>query len=114
LKVFYGVKADAGVEEHPSITEAKIRDVIKHLLQISRDVSISKVRQEELFLYFCSLQTLQTSGYLKLGLCKANDKYRVLVSLQTGQTKFRIPVPARIQPLIVFAIGKDLLGVYWP
>jgi hypothetical protein len=43
-KVFYGVKSDAGVEEHPSITEAKVREVIKHLLQISRDVPILKVR----------------------------------------------------------------------
>ncbi len=46
LQVFYGVKADAGVEEHPSITETKIREVIKHLLQISREVPIVKVRQE--------------------------------------------------------------------
>jgi len=44
LQVFYGVKADAGVEEHPAITEIKVREVIKHLLQISREVPIVKVR----------------------------------------------------------------------
>ena len=43
--MFYGVKADAGVEEHPSVTESKIRDVIKSNLQISRDVPIIKVRR---------------------------------------------------------------------
>jgi hypothetical protein len=43
--VFYGVKSDVGVEEHPSVTESKIRDVIRHNLQISREVPIIKVRR---------------------------------------------------------------------
>lgn len=32
--VFYGVKSDAGTEEHPSVTEAKIREIIKKNLQV--------------------------------------------------------------------------------
>ncbi len=39
------MKADAGVEEHPSVTEAKIRDVIRQNLQMSREVPIIKVRR---------------------------------------------------------------------
>ena len=33
--VFYGVKSDAGgAEEQPAVTEAKIREIIKHKLQV--------------------------------------------------------------------------------
>ena len=39
------MKADAGIDEHPSVTESKIRDVIKQNLQMSRDVPIIKVRR---------------------------------------------------------------------
>ncbi len=38
-QVFYGLKQDSGQEEHPSVTESKIREVIHKKMQISRFVS---------------------------------------------------------------------------
>jgi len=43
--VFYGIKQDAGSEEHPSITEAKVREVILRKLRISRDVPVMRVKR---------------------------------------------------------------------
>jgi len=43
--VFYGIKMDSGTDEHPSITEQKIRDVIFKHLRISRDVSILRTKR---------------------------------------------------------------------
>jgi len=43
--VFYGIKQDAGAEEHPSITEAKVREVILRKLRISRDVPVMRVKR---------------------------------------------------------------------
>jgi len=43
--VFYGIKMDAGAEEHPSITEAKVREVILRKLRISRDVPVMRVKR---------------------------------------------------------------------
>ena len=39
--VFYGIRADS-LDEHPSITESKIKDVIARQLRISREVPMTR------------------------------------------------------------------------
>ena len=42
--VFYGIRSDS-VDEHPSVTESKIKDVIARQLRISREVPMTRVRR---------------------------------------------------------------------
>ena len=42
--VFYGIRSDS-VDEHPSVTEAKIKEVISRQLRISREVPMTRVRR---------------------------------------------------------------------
>lgn len=45
LSVFYGLKMDHGTEEHPSITENKVREIIHKKLQLTRDIPILRVKR---------------------------------------------------------------------
>ena len=42
--VFYGVRSEA-IDEHPSVTETKVREVIRLRMHITRDVPMSRVRR---------------------------------------------------------------------
>ena len=42
--VFYGIRSDT-LDEHPSVTESKVKAVINKHMRISRDVPMSRVRR---------------------------------------------------------------------
>ena len=42
--VFYGVRED-GADEHPAVTESKVRDVIRRTMRIHREIAILRVKR---------------------------------------------------------------------
>ena len=42
--IFYGIRSDT-LEEHPSVTEAKIRDLFTRNMNITREIPIARIRR---------------------------------------------------------------------
>ena len=45
--VFYGVRCEGGdgADEHPAVTESKVRDVIRRTMRIHREIAILRVKR---------------------------------------------------------------------